>query len=77
MAFDILRFTEQGLAGHSAALGLRYRDHGDDWAELALPYQDKLIGDVDSGVLASGPIIAMMDMAASLAVWLKRGRFAH
>jgi uncharacterized protein (TIGR00369 family) len=77
MAFDIVRFTAAGFGGHGNALGLRYHDHGDDWAELALPYQDRLVGDVDRGVLASGPIIAMMDMATSLAVWLRRGRFAH
>lgn len=29
-------------------------------------------------MIASGPIVAMMDMATSVAVWLKRGKFeAH
>jgi uncharacterized protein (TIGR00369 family) len=61
--------------GHNGAIGMRYLAHGDDWAELALDYRDDLVGDVASGVLASGPIIALMDMATSMAVWIKRGAF--
>ena len=61
--------------GHGAAIGIDYHDHGPDWVELALPYSEKLIGVAESGVLASGPIISLMDMAASLAVWMKLGRF--
>ncbi|HEX8191753.1 MAG TPA: PaaI family thioesterase [Allosphingosinicella sp.] len=63
--------------GHGGALGIDYRDHGPDWAELTLPYDDKLIGVVDTGVIASGPIISLMDMATSLSIWLKLGRFRH
>jgi uncharacterized protein (TIGR00369 family) len=66
------------FSGHGGRLGIDYRDHGADWAELALPYHSNLVGDCASGVLASGPILALMDMAASVAVWLKAGRFvAH
>ena len=76
MGFDIERFTAQGFGGHGGALGLRYHAHGVDWAELALPYDARLIGDPERGVIASGPIVTMMDMATSLAVWMKRDRFA-
>jgi uncharacterized protein (TIGR00369 family) len=62
--------------GHNGALGTRYLAHGPDWAELALDYRDDLIGDEETGVLASGPIIALMDMATSIAVWIRRGIFA-
>ncbi|WP_298089876.1 PaaI family thioesterase [uncultured Sphingomonas sp.] len=76
MRFDIDRFAAAGgFGGHGGRLGMRYHAHGVDWAELALPYDPALIGDPDSGVIASGPIITIMDMATSLAVWLKRGRF--
>jgi uncharacterized protein (TIGR00369 family) len=61
--------------GHNGAIGTRYVAHGGDWAELALDYRDDLIGDPESGVLASGPIIALMDMATSMAVWIRRGAF--
>ena len=74
--FDIERFTQRGFGGHGGALGLRYHAHGPDWAELALPYDERLIGDPATGIIASGPIVTMMDMATSLAVWMKRGRFA-
>lgn len=63
--------------GHGGALGIVYRDHGEDWAELALPYDEKLIGVVETGVLASGPIVSLMDMATSLAIWIRLGRFRH
>ena len=68
---DFLRF-----GGHGAALDLRYHAHGPDWIELALPYSTRLIGDPETGVLASGPIIALMDMATSIAIWCRRGQFA-
>lgn len=42
--------------------------------ELALPYSPDLIGDEESGVLASGPIVALMDMATSLSIWCKRNQ---
>lgn len=74
MAFDIARFTTN-LGGHGGRLGIGYHAHGPDWAELQLPWRDDLVGDPDTGVLASGPIIALMDMATSLSVWLKREQF--
>jgi uncharacterized protein (TIGR00369 family) len=63
--------------GHSGALGIVYHDHGPDWAELALPYDERLIGVAASGVIASGPIVSLMDIATSLAIWLRLGRFCH
>lgn len=73
--FDLARFTAHGLQGHAARLGLEYRAHGPDWVELALPYADRLVGDPQTGVIASGPIVAMMDTATSLSVWAALGRF--
>ena len=63
------------FGGHGARLGIRYHAHGPGWVELALPYHVDLIGQPDSGVIASGPIVALMDMATSLAIWRRRGRF--
>ena len=56
-------------AGHGGRLGQRYHAHGDDWIEVAQPWSAELVGDEDTGVLASGPIIALMDVATSTAVW--------
>lgn len=74
-AFDPQRFARMGVGGHGGLLGLGYHAHGDDWVELALPYDSALVGDTATGVLASGPILTMMDMAASLAVWTKLRAF--
>jgi uncharacterized protein (TIGR00369 family) len=64
-----------GSSGHNGLIGTRYVAHGEDWAELAIDYDPRLVGDPASGVLASGPIIAMMDMATSLAIWIRRRGF--
>lgn len=74
--FDVQRFTAHGFGGHGGRIGIVYHAHGPDWVELALPWSADLVGDPERGVLASGPIIAMMDMATSLSVWAKRGVFA-
>lgn len=61
--------------GHSGHIGMRYRAHGDDWVELDLPYSLDLVGGPGSGVIASGPIISLMDNATSLSVWTAIGAF--
>jgi uncharacterized protein (TIGR00369 family) len=77
-SFDPHRFMAfVRQVGHGGAIGIDYWDHGEDWAELALPYDPKLIGMEASGIVASGPIISLMDMATSLAVWIRLGRFRH
>jgi uncharacterized protein (TIGR00369 family) len=73
--FDPARFFSARIGGHGDRLGIAYRKHGPEWCELELPYREELIGDPESGVLASGPILTMMDMATSVGVWLKRGGF--
>jgi uncharacterized protein (TIGR00369 family) len=59
--------------GHIVALGLRYVAHGGDWCELALDYDRRLVSDGTSGILASGPIVSLMDTASGFAVWVRRG----
>lgn len=73
--FDPARFFAARVGGHGAQLGIGYRAHGEDWCELTLPFREALIGDPARGVLASGPILTLMDMATSIGVWLKRGKF--
>jgi acyl-coenzyme A thioesterase PaaI-like protein len=63
--------------GHGGALSIDYVAHGADWAELSLPYDDKLVGMPETGVIASGPIISLMDMATSVAIWCRLDRFRH
>lgn len=61
--------------GHMGWLGAQYHDHGTDWVELMLPWRADLLGEDDRPVLASGPIVSMMDMASGLCIWTKMGAF--
>ena len=77
-AFDPKRFLDYvRRVGHGGALGIAYHAHGEDWAELSLPYDARLVGMPDSGIIASGPIISLMDMATSIAIWVRLGHFRH
>ena len=76
--FDPERFMSYvRKVGHGGAIGISYVGHGEDWAELSLPYDARLIGMPQSGIIASGPIISLMDMATSLAIWIRLGTFRH
>ncbi len=77
-SFDPKLFTAfASQVGHGGALGILYVGHGPDWVELGLDYDPKLVGVAASSVIASGPIISLMDMATSMALWVKLGRFRH
>lgn len=54
---------------HFRALGMAYRAHGDDWAELEMPYAPQLI--VADGIIASGAIFALLDSTAGFAVFVR------
>lgn len=60
---------------HPGWLGLQYRAHGADWCELELPWRPDLVGDERRPVLASGPIVSLMDMAAGMAIWVANREF--
>ncbi|MEM8726278.1 MAG: PaaI family thioesterase, partial [Pseudomonadota bacterium] len=61
--------------GHTGWLGLKYRDHGENWVELELPWREDLLGEPDRPVLASGPIVSLMDMASGMSIWQTSGTF--
>ncbi len=74
--FDPARAAKgMGRHGHGGWLGLNYHAHGEGWFELELPWREELAGLADGGVLASGPIISLMDNATSMSVWTRTGRF--
>ena len=76
MTFDLARFYKSvGHYGHGGKLGITFQDSGEDWVELALPYDVRLSADADTGILASGPIITLMDLATSISIWTKSGAF--
>ena len=45
--------------GHNALLGIRYHAHGPGWVELAMAWQEGLVGDEGEGSLASGPMMTL------------------
>ena len=74
--FDPKRFI--GMArkvGHGRALGLDYRDAGPNWLELGLPWREELVGVPETGVLASGAIVSLIDTTSGGSVWQALNRF--
>ena len=68
--FDLAR-----KVGHGQALGLEYRASGDDWVELALPWREELVGVRETGMLASGAIVSLVDTCGGASVWQALGQF--
>lgn len=54
---------------HPGWLGLRYLDHGENWVDVELPWREDLVGDPEYGMLASGPIFSLLDMAGGMCIW--------
>lgn len=50
------------------ALGLRLVGLGEGTAEIALPWDDRLVGDPESGVVHGGAVSALLDTCAGTAV---------
>jgi uncharacterized protein (TIGR00369 family) len=71
------RFVQHLLSGvpHLAMLGIAYRSHGPDWAELEMPFAEQQLADPDYGIIASGAIFTLMDSAAGFAVHTRLGEF--
>lgn len=75
--FDPARFFELARrVGHGRALGMEFGAAGDNWTELSLPWREELVGVPDSGILASGAIVSLIDTASGTAVWATLGEFA-
>jgi uncharacterized protein (TIGR00369 family) len=74
--FDPQRFFELARrVGHGRALGLEYRGSGPNWMELGLPWREELVGVPETGLLASGAIVSLIDTASGGSVWMALGRF--
>jgi uncharacterized protein (TIGR00369 family) len=56
---------------HNHALGIRFVSTDRGTVTLALPYDPKLVGNPDTGVIHGGAITALLDGACGLAVFQK------
>ncbi len=59
---------------HNRALGIRFVSVTPDSLTLALPYDEKLVGNPLTGVIHGGAITALLDAACGAAVFVKVGR---
>jgi len=66
---------ELGDEGHVGVLGLRLVAQGEDWAELVFDYDPRLAMSVGSGIIASGPIISLIDTASGAAIIARNKKF--
>ncbi|NIZ15508.1 PaaI family thioesterase [Phaeobacter sp. HF9A] len=53
---------------HSKALGMQLREIGEGRAVIVMPYDKKLIGDPETGVIHGGAVSALMDTCCGAAV---------
>ncbi|NVO28328.1 PaaI family thioesterase [Donghicola sp. C2-DW-16] len=53
---------------HSRALGMKLVEIGDGEAVIEMPYDTRLIGDPDTGVIHGGAVSALMDTCSGAAV---------
>lgn len=74
--FDPERFFRLArTVGHGRALGLDYHASGKDWVELALPWRPELVSLPESGIMATGAIVSLVDTCSGTAVWKRLGQF--
>lgn len=53
---------------HAQALSMQISEIGDAVAEIIMPYDDRLVGDPATGVIAGGAVSALMDTCGGAAV---------
>ena len=53
---------------HARALGMQLEDIGDGRAVISMPYDERLIGDPETGVIHGGAVSALMDTCGGAAV---------
>ncbi|ETW11690.1 thioesterase family protein [Roseivivax marinus] len=53
---------------HSKALNMRITEIGDGFARIEMPYDERLVGDPQTGVIHGGAVSALMDTTGGAAV---------
>jgi uncharacterized protein (TIGR00369 family) len=67
---DILKIARQFIEAipHAAAMGMELTHLGDGRATITMPWDARLVGDPETGVLHGGAVSALMDTASGAAV---------
>lgn len=67
---DILKIARQFIEAipHAAAMGMELTELGDGRATITMPWDARLVGDPETGVLHGGAVSALMDTASGAAV---------
>jgi uncharacterized protein (TIGR00369 family) len=58
---------------HNRALGLKFIGYGPGEALMLLPYDERLVGNPETGVLHGGAVSALLDACSGAAVFMKLG----
>ncbi|MBI4511772.1 MAG: PaaI family thioesterase [Deltaproteobacteria bacterium] len=77
MKQSILDRIDQAVSGripHNAALGMRAVACGPDDVTLSVPYDARLVGNPETGVLHGGVITTLIDATCGMAVFMKLGK---
>ncbi|CUH84739.1 PaaI family thioesterase [Thalassovita mediterranea] len=53
---------------HAKALGMQFTSLGDGCAEMKMPYDQRFIGDPETGVIHGGAVFALLDTTCGAAV---------
>ena len=72
-AAKVARINEAftGFVPHNKALGLSVIDYGRGIAVMRLPYDPRLVGNPETGVLHGGAVTALVDACSGAAVFMK------
>ena len=70
MTNDRKKIAEQFIQAipHSKALGMKLVDLGDGYAVIEMPYDERFVGDPETGVIHGGAVSALMDTCCGAAV---------
>jgi uncharacterized protein (TIGR00369 family) len=70
MPSDKTRIARQFIEAipHARALAMQLDSIGEGWAEISMPWDERLIGDPVTGVVAGGAVSVLMDTCGGAAV---------
>ncbi|SLN45497.1 hypothetical protein PEL8287_02336 [Roseovarius litorisediminis] len=69
MSVDKTKFAQQFMSAlpHACALGMNLTKMGDGKAEIAMDYDERFVGDPETGVIHGGAVSALMDTCCGAA----------